>query len=69
MGDSWWWSGRPGGFWGSEDISESLKIFRTHQGHSEGFGGGLLRFGGSEWKIPRATSGMGVGGRENSWDV
>lgn len=31
--------------------------------------GGALRFGGYDWKISKAICGMGVGGRENSWDV
>lgn len=62
--------GPPGGFWGSEDISVSEEDFSGHiRGILKDLGEGVPGFGASGWKISPAISGMGVGGRENSWDV
>ena len=64
--------------WGSRRILRIRGHFKgslpkIFQGTSGAFwsipGGGALRFGGHDWKISKAIAGMGVGGRENSWDV
>lgn len=47
----------------SEDFPGDIRGILEHSR------GGALRFGGHEWKISKAIAGMGVGGRENSWDV
>lgn len=64
--------------WGSRGVLRIRGHFRgslwkIFQGTSGAFwsspGEGALRFGGHEWKISKAIAGMGVDGRENSWDV